>query len=284
MSALPASAIALTHGTSQSGVTIPQLGLGTYKIDDGEAERVVAQGLNLGYRHIDTAQMYGNEAGVGRALAASGLKRGEVFVTSKLNNPYHRRQDALRAFEETRQALGLEVLDLFLVHWPLAQSPGIDLVETWQAMIEILEGGGVRAIGVSNFQPAHLDRIVEATGVVPAVNQVELHPWLIQRELRQIHEELGVVTQSWSPLGRGRLLDEPVLVGIAHDLGVSPAQVIIRWHLQHGLVVIPKSTHAERLAANADVFGFELDASQMVAIDALDRGLRTGSHPDRVQL
>ena len=284
MNARPTPSVALTHGTGTQGVRIPQLGVGTYKVGQDEAERVVSQALELGYRHIDTAQMYGNEAGVGRALASSGLRREEVFVTSKLNNPNHRRDDALRSLDETMEALGLEALDLFLVHWPLAASRGIDLVDTWRTMIEILHGGRVQAIGVSNFQPEHLERIVGATGVVPAVNQIELHPWLAQRELREAHEELGVVTESWSPLARGRMLDDPVLVGVARDLGVTPAQVIIRWHLQHGLVVIPKSTHRERLAANAEVFDVTLDASRMEALDALDRGLRTGSHPDRVQL
>lgn len=282
--ALSTPSIPLAHGTGAHSVRIPQLGVGTYKIDDADAERVVSQALALGYRHIDTAQMYGNETGVGRALAASGLERDEVFVTSKLNNPYHLREDALGAFERSLGDLGLEALDLFLVHWPLASSPGIDLVDTWRTMVEILNSGRVRAIGVSNFQPEHLERIARATGVVPAVNQVELHPWLAQRELRGLHSSMGVVTESWSPLARGRMLDDPALVGVARDLGVTPAQVIIRWHLQHGLVVIPKSARHERLAANADVLDFELGASQMRALDALDRGLRTGSHPDKVQL
>ena len=182
------------------------------------------------------------------------------------------------------EALGLDVLDLFLVHWPLAASAGIDLVDTWRTMIEILHSGRVRAIGVSNFQPEHLRRIVEATDVVPAVNQIELHPWLTQSELRSMHAQMGIVTQSWSPLGRGRLLAEPTVVEIAEAVGASPAQVIIRWHLQNSLVVIPKSTHRERLAANADVFGITLDDTQMAALNALDQGLRTGSHPDQIQV
>jgi 2,5-didehydrogluconate reductase len=284
MCALSVPAIALTRGTNGEEVLIPQLGLGTYKVSDDEAERVVCDALEVGYRHIDTAQMYGNEAGVGRAIKASGLARQDLFITSKLNNPNHRREDALRSLDTTMEALDLEVLDLFLVHWPLADSPGIDLVDTWRTMIEILHSGRVRAIGVSNYQPEHLNRIVEATGVVPAVNQVELHPWLTQSELRSVHEQLGVVTESWSPLGRGRLLTDPKVIEIADAIGVSPAQVVIRWHLQNSLVVIPKSTHRERMTANADVVGFTLDDAHMAALDALDQGVRTGSHPDRIQV
>ena len=284
MCALSVPAIALTRGTNGEEVLIPQLGFGTYKVSADEAERVVGDALEVGYRHIDTAQMYGNEAGVGRAIKASGLARQDLFVTSKLNNPNHRREDALRSFDATMEALDLELLDLFLVHWPLADSPGIDLVDTWRTMIEILHSGRVRAIGVSNYQPEHLHRIVEATGVFPAVNQVELHPWLTQSELRSVHEQLGVTTESWSPLGRGRLLTDPVVIEIADAVGVSPAQVVIRWHLQNGLVVIPKSTHRERMIANADVIGFTLDDAHMAALDALDQGVRTGSHPDQVQV
>lgn len=284
MCALSVPAIALTRGTNGEEVLIPQLGFGTYKVSDDEAERVVCDALEVGYRHIDTAQMYGNEAGVGRAIKASGLARQDLFITSKLNNPNHRREDALRSLDTTMEALDLEVLDLFLVHWPLADSPGIDLVDTWRTMIEILHSGRVRAIGVSNYQPEHLNRIVEATGVVPAVNQVELHPWLTQSELRSVHEQLGVVTESWSPLGRGRLLTDPKVIEIADAIGVSPAQVVIRWHLQNSLVVIPKSTHRERMTANADVVGFTLDDAHMAALDALDQGVRTGSHPDRIQV
>ncbi|QHO90053.1 oxidoreductase [Actinomyces sp. 432] len=283
--AIPAPALPLRQGTAGADpVAIPQLGFGTYKVGDADAERAVSQALEAGYRHIDTAQMYGNEAGVGRALAASGIPREQLWVTSKLNNPNHRRDDALRSFDATLRDLQLEVLDLFLVHWPLANAPGIDLVDTWRTMIEILRSGRVRAIGVSNYQAEHLRTIIDATGVVPAINQIELHPYLIQRELRNVHEELGIVTESWSPLGRGRLLEDPELVRVAAELGVTPAQVIVRWHLQHGLVVIPKTTHAVRMRENADVFSFALSPEQMAAVDALDRGMRTGSHPDQVQV
>ena len=284
MCALSVPAIALTRGTNGEEVLIPQLGLGTYKVPDDEAERVVCDALEVGYRHIDTAQMYGNEAGVGRAIAAADLPCQDLFITSKLNNPNHRREDALRSFDATMETLGLEVLDLFLVHWPLADSAGIDLVDTWRTMIEILHSGRVRAIGVSNYQPEHLRRIVEATGVVPAVNQIELHPWLIQSELRSMHAQLGIATESWSPLGRGRLLTDPVVTGIAEAVGVSPSQIIIRWHLQNSMVVIPKSTHRGRMATNADVLSIALDDAQMAALDALDQGLRTGSHPDQIQV
>ncbi|MDU0348797.1 aldo/keto reductase [Actinomyces sp. MRS3W] len=283
--AIPSPVLPLRQGVSKSGpVAIPQLGFGTYKISEADAERAVTQALEIGYRHIDTAQMYGNEAGVGRALASAGIPREQLWVTSKLNNPNHRRDDALRSFDATMRDLQLEVLDLFLVHWPLAASEGIDLVDTWRTMIEILDSGRVRAIGVSNYQPEHLRTIIDATGVTPAVNQIELHPYLIQQDLRALNEELGIVTESWSPLGRGRLLEDPELLRLATELDVTPAQVIIRWHLQHGLVLFPKTTHADRMRINADVFGFELSQEQMYAIDALDRGMRTGSHPDQVQV
>ena len=282
--AVPAPPTSLIRGTNEPApLQMPQLGLGTYKIGVEQVERVVRDALDVGYRHIDTAQMYRNEAGVGAAIAGSGIPRDQLWVTSKLNNPNHRRDDALRSFDATMRDLRLDVLDLFLVHWPMADSPGIDLVDTWRTMIEILESGRVRAIGVSNFQAGHLRTIIKATGVTPAVNQIELHPYLSQEPLRALHSSLGVVTESWSPLGRGRLLNDPVVADTAAALGVDPAQVVVRWHLQHDLVVIPKTTHRERMVTNADVFSFALSDEQMAALDALDRGLRTGSHPDRVQ-
>lgn len=282
--AVPAPPASLIRGTNEPApLLMPRLGLGTYKIGVEQVERVVRDALDVGYRHIDTAQMYRNEAGVGIAIAGSGIPRDQLWVTSKLNNPNHRRDDALRSFEATMRDLRLDVLDLFLVHWPMADSPGLDLVDTWRTMIEILESGRVRAIGVSNFQAGHLRTIIKATGVTPAVNQIELHPYLSQEPLRALHSSLGVVTESWSPLGRGRLLSDPVVADMAAALGVTPAQIVVRWHLQHGLVVIPKTTHRERMITNADVFSFALSDEQMAALDALDRGLRTGSHPDRVQ-
>ena len=282
---VPASPAFLIRGTNEPApLRMPRLGAGTYKIDAERVEHVVRDALGVGYRHIDTAQMYGNESGVGTAIADSGIPRDELWVTSKLDNPNHRRDDALRSFEATMRDLRLDVLDLFLVHWPMAHSPGIDLVDTWRTMIRILESGRVRAIGVSNFQAEHLRTIIEATGVTPAVNQIELHPYLLQKPLRALHDSLGIVTESWSPLGRGRLLQDPVVIDAAAALGVTPAQVVIRWHLQHGLVVFPKSTDVERLRVNAEVFSFALTPEQMRILDGLDRGLRTGSHPDRVQV
>lgn len=283
--ALPAAMIPLSQAaTKDSPVLMPQLGLGTYKISDDDVQAVVEQGLEAGYRHLDTAQMYGNEAGVGRAIAATGLPREEVFVTSKLDNPHHAPADVARTFDETMERLGLEVLDLFLVHWPLAKTPGLSLERTWEAMIGLRESGRVRAIGVSNYQADHLRTIIEATGVVPAVNQIEIHPYLQQRQMRAVHEEHGIVTQSWSPLARGLMVSDPVVQAVARELEVSPAQVVVRWHLQHGLVVIPKSVHAERLRANAEVFSLSLSPEQMGLLDSLERGHRTGSHPDTVQL
>lgn len=279
---LPAPLLPLVHATDP-GVLIPQLGIGTYKICPQDTASCLLRALELGYRHIDTAQMYGNEAGVGRALRCSGLERSELFVTSKLDNPNHRPEDVRRSFEQTMTDLGLEVLDLFLVHWPLATSPGLDLVETWQAMLELRESGRVRAVGVSNFEPAHLHQIISATGVAPAVNQVEIHPYLGQVALRALHRDLGIVTQAWSPLARGRVLDDPVLLGVAAEVGRSTAQVVLRWHLQRGDVVFPKSTSPERMATNAAVFDFSLSGEQMARVDALDRGLRTGPHPDQMR-
>lgn len=280
MTAIPAPTIRLgnaVHGT----VEIPQLGLGTYKVPPDEAERVVTEALAAGYRHIDTAEMYGNEAGVGRAIAASGIDRDELFVTSKLNNGYHAHDAALRAFDRTLEDLGLDRVDLFLVHWPMAAVT--DLVETWQAMIEILHQGRARAIGVSNYQPEHLRTITEATGIAPAVNQVEISPYLTQEPLRALHSRMGIVTEAWSPLARGRVCADPTLRAIGEAVGRTPAQVALRWHLQRGDVVFPKSMHPDRIAENARLFDFTLTDAQMDAVSALDRGERQGSHPDEVQ-
>lgn len=269
--------LTLAHGTP-----IPQLGFGTYKIDPADAERAVSTALELGHRHVDTAAMYGNERDVGRALAASGLPRDELFVTSKLDNPHHAPDAARAAFERSLDDLGLDVLDLYLIHWPLAATT--DFVATWETLVELQHSGRVREVGVSNFQAAHLRAVIEATGVVPAVNQIEINPYLTQEPLRALHAERGIVTQAWSPLARGRVLDDPVVRRVADACGRTPSQVVLRWHLQRGDVVFPKSTHRERIAENLDVFGFELDAEAMASIDALNRDERSGSDPDVVEL
>ncbi|WP_040163207.1 aldo/keto reductase [Nigerium massiliense] len=268
--------------TLAGDVAIPQLGFGTYKIPAEDAEAAVSDALELGYRHIDTAAMYGNEVGVGKALASSGLARDELFVTSKLDNPYHEPAAAKDAFARSLDDLGLDVLDLYLIHWPLPLTT--DYAATWQALVDILGTGRVRAIGVSNFQPDHLRRIIDATGVTPAVNQVEVNPYLTQQPLRALHEQLGIVTEAWSPLARGRLLDDPALVEIAERVGRTVSQVVLRWHLQRGDVVFPKSTHRDRMAENADLFTFELRPDDMDAITGLNRDERSGSSPDVVEL
>ena len=262
------------------GTTIPQLGLGVYKVADDEAERVVRIALDEGYRHIDTATLYGNEAGVGRAMRASGLDRDDVYLTTKVWNTEHGYDETLRAFDESLRLLDTDHVDLYLIHWPAATRDRY--IETYRALETIRSEGRARSIGVSNFQVPHLERLLGETEVVPVVNQVEAHPWLPQRELRAFGDAHGIVTEAWSPLARGRILDEEVLLGIADRLGVSVAQVVIRWHLQQGLVVIPKSATASRIRSNLDVFGFELDDADLDAIAALESGQRTGSHPDDV--
>ncbi|EYT54544.1 oxidoreductase [Leucobacter sp. UCD-THU] len=265
------------------GVEMPQLGYGLYKVPADDAERLVGLAIDAGYRHLDGAAFYGNEPGVGRGIRnalEAGLNRDELFVTSKVWNTEQGYDRTLRSFDRTLDELGLEQLDLFLIHWP-CPARGL-FVETYRALERLRSEGRVRAIGVSNFQIAHLRQLLDGAETVPAINQVELHPWLQQRELREFHTEHGITTEAWSPLARGRLLDDPVLTGLARDAGVSVARLVIRWHLQTGGVVIPKASSASRIAENGDVFDFELDASTMAAIAELDRGFRSGSHPDEV--
>ncbi|WP_334170336.1 aldo/keto reductase [Sinomonas sp.] len=269
--------------TLAGGVDMPRLGFGLYKVPPEDAARLAGEALAAGYRSLDTAAMYGNEAGVGRAVAEAadgGLPREDVFVTTKVWNSDHGYDATLRAFERSLSALRLDYVDLYLIHWP-CPARGL-FVETYRALERLLEEGRVRAIGVSNFQPEHLRRIAAECTVMPAVNQVELHPWLQQDLLKTVHAELGIRTEAWSPLGRGRVLEDPVIGEIAAAHGVTPAQAVIRWHLECGHIVIPKASSAERIRENADVFGFDLTADDVDRITGLDRGQRTGSNPDEV--
>ena len=263
-----------------NGVEIPQLGFGVFKVPPEQTEGVTGTALEVGYRHVDTAQMYGNEAGVGRAVRAAGLARDEVFVTSKLDNPNHARDDALRSFDGTLAELGFDHVDLFLIHWPLPEVG--DYVETWHAMEEIYRSGRARAIGVSNFQPHHLRRLLAAAEVVPAVNQVEVHPYLAQDEVRAFNAEHGILTEAWAPIARGRVLDDPVITTIAKRLERTPAQVTLRWAVQRGDVVFPKSVTRSRVEENFRLFDFELTDDDMAEITALDRHERTGPDPDKM--
>lgn len=263
------------------GVSIPQVGFGVWQVPDDEVGPAFEVALASGYRHIDTARIYGNEAGVGRALAATDVPREDLFVTTKVWNDDHRRVRA--AFEESMGRLGLEQLDLYLIHWPVPDAG--TYVDAWRELLALRDEGRIRAVGVCNFHVPHLQRLEAETGELPAINQIELHPYLQQAELRAFHAEHGIVTESWSPLASGKkVLADPVIGGIAAAHGVTPAQVIIRWHLQLGLVVLPKSVTPQRIAENLDVFGFTLDDAELDAIAGLDRGFRTGPDPDRFHM
>ncbi|MCW2702427.1 MAG: 2,5-didehydrogluconate reductase [Blastococcus sp.] len=264
--------------TLNNGVEIPQLGFGVFQIPPSETVEATASALEIGYRHIDTAQMYGNEREVGLAVRESGIPRNEVFVTSKLNNNRLERDDILRSFDASLSDLGFDELDLFLIHWPL---PAVaDYVARWKVMEEIYASGRVKAIGVSNFQPQHLRNIFAASEVRPAVNQVEASPFLTQDEVRAFDAEHEIVTEAWAPIARGKVNDDPVIAEIAGQVGKTPAQVTLRWHIQRGDVVFPKSVTRSRVEENFDIFDFELDQSAMAAISALNRDERTGPNPD----
>lgn len=266
--------------TFHDGHTIPALGYGVWQVADDVAETVVAEALRVGYRHIDTAKLYGNEAGVGRAIRHSGIPRDDIFVTTKLWNDDQGRDNVLRAFDASMERLGFDVLDLYLIHWP---TPKRNLyVETWQAFIELKQSGRVRSIGVSNFPSEQLDELAATTGVVPVINQIELHPYLNQAGLRAYDASHGIVTQAWSPLGQGgELLADPVITSIATAHGATPAQVVLAWHLALGNVVIPKSVTPERIASNFAALDVTLTAEEIAAIDGLDEGRRLGPDPVR---
>jgi 2,5-diketo-D-gluconate reductase A len=265
-----------------SGVQIPQLGFGVFQVDPSDTQRVVEDALDVGYRHIDTATGYDNESEVGAAIRASGIPREEIFLTTKLRNDHHKAGDVEGAFARSLDMLDLGYVDLYLIHWPM---PANDrFVDTWRTFGGFLASGRAKAIGVSNFLVPHLERIIHETGSVPAVNQVELHPIFQQRELRAFHDEHGIRTEAWGPLGQGKydLFGMPAIQEAAAAHGVAPAQVVLRWHLQTGNIVIPKSNSKERMAQNFDLFGFELTPDEMAAIDALDENRRVGGHPEEL--
>jgi 2,5-diketo-D-gluconate reductase A len=271
-----APTVELAHGAA-----MPQLGLGTWPMDDAEAERVVAEAIGLGYRLVDTAENYKNERGVGLGLKASGVAREDLFVTTKFNKEWHGVDLAAEACERGLDRLGLDYLDLLLIHWPNPQHG--KYIEAWEGLVGLLESGRVKAIGTSNFKPTHLDRIIEATGVIPDVNQIQLSPLTTRLEARAYHKERGIVTQSWSPIGGqgGEVRNEPKVLQLAEKYGKTPVQVVLRWHLDSGLTVVPKSSDPERLAQNLDVFDFQLEPDDVMSLAALDQGEAAAADSDQ---
>lgn len=265
---------------------MPQVGFGTYKVVPEQASDAVYTAISYGYRHIDTAQLYFNEAevgqGIGKAIADGLVSREQLYVTTKLNNNNHAPADVERSFDESLAKLGCDYVDLFLVHWPMPNRADLDMVATWKAMTKLLEDGRLRSIGVSNFLPEHIERISQATGVMPVNNQIELHPQFMNRASADYCRQHGIAVTAWSPLARGRVFDTPQVTTVAQQLGVTPAQAVLRWHIQLGNVVIPKSVTPARIAANLDIDGFELSSQQMELISSLDQGEagRSGKHPD----
>src|SRR6516165_9312751 len=279
------SMTAVPDVTLNNGRTIPQFGFGVFQIKPADTTAAVVTALEAGYRHIDTAEMYGNEKEVGTAIAKSGLDRADVFVTSKLNNGFHRPDDARLAFDESLDALGFDYLDLFLIHWPLPTRYDGDYVSTWQTLEEFYRDGRARSIGVSNFQPHHLRRLHGESEITPAINQIEIHPYLTQNEVRAFCAEHQIAIEAWSPLARGGdLLSDPVVVSIAQAAGKTPAQVVLRWHIERGDIVFPKSVTPARIKENIDIFDFELSGQDVEAITSLNRDQRTGPDPDKFDL
>jgi 2,5-diketo-D-gluconate reductase A len=264
------------------GAHIPQLGFGVFQIKPEKTAAAVKTALGIGYRHIDTAEMYGNEREVGQGILEAGLDRTGVFITSKLNNSFHKPDDARRAFDRTLSLLNSDYVDLFLIHWPLPTLYGGDFVSTWRVLEEFAADGRARSIGVSNFQPAHLDRLAKESATVPAVNQVEIHPYFANEEVRAYGREHGIATEAWSPIAQGKVLGDPTIERIANAVGKSPAQVVLRWHIQRGDIVFPKSVSPDRMKSNFELFDFELDGDDMTVISALDAGEsgRIGPNPD----
>jgi 2,5-diketo-D-gluconate reductase A len=272
--------------TLNDGNTIPQLGFGVFQIEPNDTVKAVGEALEIGYRHIDTAEMYGNEKEVGEAIHSSGLDRGDVFVTSKLSNAFHDPDDAREAFEGTLSDLGFDYLDLFLIHWPLPTLYNGDFVTTWKTLEEFHNDGRARSIGVSNFQVKHLERLASESDTVPAVNQIEVHPYFTNEAVRSYGREHGIATEAWSPIAQGGVLEDPTITEIANRVGRTPAQVVLRWHLKRGDIVFPKSVTPSRMKENFELFDFELKSDDMDAITALDRGEegRTGAHPDKFDM
>ncbi|MBB2771262.1 MULTISPECIES: aldo/keto reductase [Mycolicibacterium] len=268
--------------TLNDGASIPQLGFGVYQVKPDETANAVKTALDIGYRHIDTAEMYQNERGVGEGIRDAGIDRAEVFVTSKLNNGFHRPDDARRAFDKTLSELGFDYVDLFLIHWPLPTLYDGDFVSTWQTLEEFKKDGRARSIGVSNFQVDHLERLARETETVPAVNQIEVHPYFTNDAVRAYGREHGIATEAWSPIAQGQVLDDPTVTRIAEASGKSPAQVVLRWHVQRGDIIFPKSVTPKRIEENFDLFDFELGEADVDALSGLDKGEqgRIGPNPD----
>ena len=273
---------AVPNITLNDGNAIPQLGFGVYQIEPEDTVEAVSEALEVGYRHIDTAEMYGNEKEVGEAIRSSGLDRGDIYVTSKLNNAFHEPQDAREAFDKTLSDLGFDYVDLFLIHWPLPTLYDGDFVSTWKTLEEFHRDGRARSIGVSNFQIEHLEQLAAETDTVPAVNQIEVHPYFTNDAVREYGREHGIATEAWSPIAKGGVLEDSTITQIAEKVGKTPAQVVLRWHVQRGHIIFPKSVTPSRMQENFELFDFELEPNDVDEISALDRGEdgRTGPHPD----